>query len=305
MRTVVGLRRPLFKSANLDAQQAIRSEALRDILRAGGVTAALGAGFRGLMGLRDILGYRRRLKDKHYLGPSVLAVPVPVRPSVQDKEKVQAPMLDKSGGYKKASEPTTRMGLWWYLPGMVLAGATGTAGGYKLMDALIHQKRKLDLKSEIENARDKYYRAVLQQYDPNFVPKAEAVPDYPLPKKTENKPTISKSIKLASLDADLEDLCAEVDKVLEKRALSEWAGKALGIYGALATLLALGAGSVAYDAARSRSTAKMMENAIQQREVERLMRRPPEIHAIPTPIKIVPPVKSPSDDDGKKMFPGE
>lgn len=307
MRTVVGLRRPLFKSA--DSQQMLRSDAWRDILTAGGIAAALGAGFRGLVGLnKQILDYARKPKDgKRYLGPLVMSVPVPVYSSEQDKEKAQALMLDKAGSYKKASDPSSRLDLPWYLPAVTLAGVTGLAGGYNLTDYLINKKRKLDLKSEIEDARDEYYRTVLQQYNPTFVPTAEAVPDYPLPKKTVNKPTIGQSIKLASLDADLEDLCAEVDKVLEKRALSNWAGKALGIYGALATLLALGSGAAAYSMTRSRSTDSMIEKALREREIERWMRRPPEIQAIPTPVRIVQPVEPPSGDDEKKkkMLPGE
>lgn len=65
-----------------------------------------------------------------------------------------------------------------------------------------------------------------------------------------------------------------------------WAGKGLGIYGTLAGLLALGSGTAAYKFTKDRSTNKLMEDAIKQRERERWARRPPEIYAIPTPVRL-------------------
>lgn len=73
---------------------------------------------------------------------------------------------------------------------------------------------------------------------------------------------------------------------VKKADMPGWAGKGLGIYGTLAGLLALGSGTAAYKFTKDRSTNKLMEDAIKQRERERWARRPPEIYAIPTPVRL-------------------
>jgi hypothetical protein len=284
MNQVTGLRRPLTKMANPDA--AIRGDALNDIMTVGGLGLAGGIGLRGLMGLRYMFG-RSRPNLSRSLGPTVISVPTPVFTNPRDEARAQA-QAQKMSSDKAAI--ASRSELPFYLPGMTMAGIGGLAGGYKLMDLLMGNKRRTDLNDEVAAARDEYRQALLAQYDPANVPAAGSVPDAPLPAKTVNHPPAGASklpLKMASLDQDLDALCGEVEKVaIEKQAIPGWMGKGLGVYGTLASLLALGSGVAAYNVTKSRSPNKLMEDAIKARERQRWASRPPEIYAIPTPVRL-------------------
>lgn len=273
--TPLGLRRPLHKAA-LGPADPIPGEALKDILTVGGLAAAGGIGARGLLGLRYMFG-RRRPNLSRAIGPTVISVPTPVYRNPKDEERAQALAL-------KTANVTSRTQLPWYLPGVTLAGIGGLAGGYKLMDYLMDRKRKSDLQAEVDAAKADYHKAMIDQYDPAAVPAAGAVvPDLPLPAKTVNPGGAPQlALKAAGLQADLDALVAQV----EKQAMPGWAGKGLGIYGTLASLLALGSGAAAYKFTKDRSTNTLMEDALKQRERERWARRPPEVYAIPTPVKL-------------------
>lgn len=355
MTQVKGLRRPLFKTAS-PIEDAIKNDALKDILTVGGMAAAGGIGARGLLGLRYMFG-RRKPNLTRALGPTVLSVPTPVYANAQDEARAQKyagvlddvnkgfsgmhakvesmypgvtsgkttnhaglanaasiagsiakPLAIGAGAYglyralkpkpkpipaaEKTAAPhilSDRTELPWYYPGVTMAGVGGLAGGYKLMDYLMDKKRKADLADETEEAKAQYHQAMLDQYNPASVPAAGVVPDFPVPTKTVNPmPGAAKmSLKAAALQNDLDAMCEEVEKfAAEKQAMPGWMGQGLGAYGALASLLALGSGTAAYKFTKDRSTNKLMEDAIKQRERERWGRRPPEIYAVPTPVKL-------------------
>lgn len=288
MTQVKGLARPLHKSAGgppaaidpVDAE--IRSQALKDILTVGGLAAAGGIGARGLLGLRYMFG-RRRPDLSRAIGPTVISIPTPVFKNPRDEVRAR-------GLAKAANAPLSgRTGLPWYLPGLTLAGVGGLAGGYRLMDVLMDKKRKADLEAEILAAKDDYHRALLDQYDPAMVPSADTMPDEPLPAKTVNAPAGAAKLRLksAELQTDLDALANQVEKVgAEKAAMPNWANKGLGVYGTIAALLALGSGTAAYNYTKKRSTNRLLEDSLRQRERDRWSRRPPELYAIPTPVKL-------------------
>lgn len=279
MTRPVGLRRPLFKAAG--GEDVIRADAINDILTAGGLAAAGGITARGLLGLRYMFG-RRKPNTSRMLGPTVVSVPTPVFTTPLQQQRAR----DRA---YKAAGAATRGELPWYLPGLTLAGVGGLAGGYKLMDVLMDRKRKSDLKAEEAAAEAEYRKALLAQYDPANVPGPGVVPDVPLPAKTVNPVGAPRlSLKAAALQADLEELAAACEARAEKAAgdMPGWAGKGLGIYGTLAALLALGSGTAAYKFTKDRSTNKLMEDAIKQRERARWAARPPEVYAVPTPVRL-------------------
>ena len=247
------------RTLEVDAQR----KAIRDILATLGMGAAVGVGARGLAGAGNFFG-RTPSDVSRSPGPSVLQIPVPVYANPRDEERARRLGL-KAANWKAASP-------WWTLPGLVAAGGGGIYGGYKTMDFLMQNKRKADLEAEIAAARDRYHRALIDQYNPANVPSAEQVP------------TLDKRSEL------LRDLGKAVDTIQEAAAdfgkQADWKDNTIGLLATIGGLLAGGAGMASYNWAKSRSTQKLLEDAIKARERERYARRPPEIYAVPQPVRL-------------------
>jgi hypothetical protein len=244
----------------LDSQS--KHKAITDILSTLGVAGAVGVGARGLMGASHFLG-RPDTDLTRTIGPQVLQIGTPVYTRKKDEERARL--------MAKSASP------WWTIPGLTAAGIGGLYGGYHLMDWTMNRKRKEDLASEVEAAKQKYRQALIGQFDPANVPTADKIPSLP------SLPTL----KNAALQEDLNRLADRVEKVaqtIDKTA--EWGNNAIGIATTLAGLLAGGAGVAAYNMTKARSPNKMLEQAIKQREKERWARRPPEIYAIPQPVHL-------------------
>lgn len=377
----------------------IRADALNDILRVGGISLGAGLGIRGLLGLGSMMG-RQPADHQRMSGPSVIAIPTPVYKNPQEEEK--AKLLAMQQG--KVADVHTRSDLPWYLPGMMLAGVGGAAGGLTLMDHLLTQKRKGEIKDELEQSRQSYMDAMLHQYDPENVGVAGASPAIPLPAHTSNSvPSVPKlqSFKAAGLlggvigsaikpapapagpninkygepqppintninkygepmppqppvnlninkygepippqppintninkygeptppapvparpmapqpmapmvpkpmapspmgprppapqlappigQNKIADVIAEMSELHDKHA--DWVDKGTGAYLALASLLGLGSGAIAYNMTKANSPNAQLAAAIKQRQRERWAKSPPEIYAIPTPVHV-------------------
>lgn len=231
-----------------DTDPAIKAEAMRQILTVLGIGTAAGASARGIMGLPGLFGSRVASKR-------VSSVPVPTPYPVYVDEKERKKALQKSAeGAEKVNE------LWWYYPGMAAAGLGGLVGGHKLMDWLVTSKRRRDFESELEEAKGKYRKALLGQYDPARVP-----------------------VKTASNETS-NTLGEKLDELV--KAADGWWDKQLGRYLVLAGLLAGGTGLASYKYVKGRSDPEIMEEAMQRRERERAARRPPETFAVPVPVRV-------------------
>jgi hypothetical protein len=256
-------------------EDQVRSEALKDVLSVGGIAAAGGIGLRGLLGLKYMFG-RSKPNLTRSMGPTVISIPTPVYTTRKDEQQAMKMATDK--------QALTRSAIPWYLPGITMAGVGGLAGGYKLMDLLMDRKRKLDLQDEMTAAKGDYQQALLDQYNPSAIPAAGSIPEEPLPTKTVNPlpGQVKLPLKMAAHNPSLDTLA----DAYVKQAMPDWMGKMLGVYGAGASLLALGSGVATYRMMKDRSTNKLLEDAIKQRERDRWARRPPEVYAIPTPVRL-------------------
>jgi hypothetical protein len=243
----------------------MNQQALNNVIGATLLAGAGGIGLRGLLGMNYMFG-RRRPDLKRSLGPAVLNVPTPVFSNPNDEERAQQMVL-KQGEAKQAGGLTE---IPWYLPALTAGGVGGLFGGYKFMDWLMDRKRKADLEGEVDDARTQYRRALLEQYSPATVPSAGQVPSLP------------PLAKAAGLDELADQAEAAGERVLKQAG---W-GTAVGAYGALATLLAMGGGLAMYGATKNRNTSSLIQGAIRQRERERWARRPPEIYAVPQPVRL-------------------
>jgi hypothetical protein len=152
----------------------------------------------------------------------------------------------------------------WFWPAAIGAAGLGGYGGYKAIDQVLGGLHKRDKQRDLEEAKEEYRKALVEQYSPEGV-KAGAAQD--------------------ELNRDLSELYT-----LYKQAGGLWdtAGTATGAYLALAGLLAGGTGLATYNWAKSRSSDERLAKAIKQRERLRWATRPPEIYAIarPAPVKL-------------------
>lgn len=170
----------------------------------------------------------------------------------------------------KGTNARTEQHIPWYLPGIIGGGLLGGVGGYALSDSIIDKKRKADLQTEVDAAKEEYQQALLANYQPGQIP-------------------VQKNASVASVGAQLDRIAdllgISEDTPMEKVAgLEQILGRTLGLYGSVALPAALLAGMASYGYTRSRSSDKLLEKALKQRERDRISRRPPEIMAVPESV---------------------
>lgn len=211
----------------------------------------------GLLG-GGLLGYASRRRKKKQLDDDVKEAAV---------ENAQPNLFERA---LRGTNAVTEQHIPWYLPGMVGGGLLGTAGGYFAADKIIDKKRKADLQAEVDAAKEEYQQALLANYQPGQIPVQKHAAAHGV------------GVQLDRL-ADM--LGITVDTPLEKVAnLEQLLGRGLGLYGAVALPTAMLAGLASYGYTRERSSDKLLEEALKQRERDRVSRRPPEIVVVPEPV---------------------
>lgn len=166
-----------------------------------------------------------------------------------------------SPAWLRGDTQKTVSGIPWAIPGGMLAGLGGLAGGGALVNWLMKKRRKAKGKDELEKAQQEYESAMLAQYEPE------------------------KLHKISSATATLDQIATAA----EKRAfnLNDILGKGTGAYLTLASLLAGGAGLGTYRYLKGRSKDELLEKALKQRAMVRSLEHPPDIyiHPISRPMK--------------------
>lgn len=271
---------PCVKRA-LDPDPDLRSEALKNVLTIAGLSALAGGTIRGLVGAPYLFGTQPSGSAGTALSPATVNIPYPV---VVKKNRKPAPPMNVI----KTSEVESQYNqIPWYYPLLMGASLPAFYGGYKGVDYLMDRYRKSQLQADEEQARREYEQALLEGYPAAHVPKVQSAP------------------KLAS-EALLEEGAAALEKLAAQYVQATSAPPAAppasgsaptpvkqafpsipGLYGALATVLGLSSGALMYNYARDRSSSKLVQEAIRQRERQRWATRPPEVFAVPTPVKIV------------------
>lgn len=263
------------KTANSFATQVqgmqnslIKRDAMSDLKNLAIMSLGVGAGSRGLLGLMRSLGGDTTPHSSANV-PASLPLPVPV----EEDEKVAFNMINTD------AQATTKGGLSWYGPAMLMAGLGSAAAGWKGVDKVLDMRRKTERESELESARNEFQQALLSQYDKPVKLAAEAEPTL--------DSVFDKFAELLPLGPAAEAFTKEAFSPSE--TLAGWigpdaTGRLAGGYGMYAGLSALLAGTHMYDKAKKRSRRSIAENALEEREKRRFAEAPTEMYATPQPI---------------------
>lgn len=221
---------------------------------------SIGAGTRGLMGLRNLLSPNPDVVDTQSSIPVQVPIHLGHRPQPQEEENKTGMPFSKAAVFDARPDGGIN---WWELPGGTLAGAGGLYGGWKLVDWLMDKRRKAQQSSALERARGDYEKALQEQYASAMAAK-NASNDGP------------------SLDAVYDHLtdAAAMQAHLEKVAVNPASVvRDVGHYGAGAYLTALMAltglsGIGTYNWSKSNSRAKALEKALKRRRQARSAPQP-------------------------------
>lgn len=241
---------PVAPSFQAQHASLMRQQAMDAIKRLGLTMAGVGIGWRGLEGLVN-LG-RRNLKPRpqSLLQEHYVEVPAPRREKRSSGEEswlgqawqgFTQPFSDAWQG--SVSHPAR---IPWFPPAAAGVGAAGLYGGYKLTDKLLDQRRQADLDQELEESRREYELA------------------------------LRGGSKLAE---ELDRLCDEMEKRSSDWLSPDLAGPTAGTALTLLGTLGLGSGLLAYDMAKGRRPADVLQEAKRRQARARLRRMPLPIYA--------------------------
>jgi hypothetical protein len=260
---------PFVQAVQGMAGQQLKSDALGDVGNLALATLGLGAGARGAVGLYNLL---RNRPVNTRSGPAELPLPIPVAAPPAEEEE------EKLAGFLSGDAASTKGGLPWYGPAMMLAGMTGLGAGWKGVDMLLDSRRQKQREEELNKARSDFNNALLAQYDQPV--------------------TGLGTLKAASDDAQtMQKVAEELDVLYDQFAaaftkqadLGNIAGMATGGYGMYAGLSGLLAGAMVFDKIRKRSRANVVNKALQRRERRTFQQQPPEVYAVPEPVEMAAP----------------
>lgn len=322
---------PLLPSGNYDPRvftpgelvsiagnDKVKNVGLKTILGTLVASALATGGLRGLIGHRYLFG-RPGPRDVYKPPQSTIGVPVPDKASEEETKKTKKlfkrafdlsgllglnrlvrndagvvtevrPPSDSIFTPDAASKVTN---LPFFYPGMVAAGLVGGYGGYKLVDSWLDAKRKAELAEEVNDAKKQYKKVLLSQYNSPGTKTASAS---------------QADRTAAAIDSLYDKLCLLKKQAMEKKATwwnpLDWFGvpaeSQTGLWGvplAIATALGLYSGWSSYNAARARSSSKLIEEAFKKRERARWSARPTEFRAAPVRVSAVDKKKKAADDE--------
>jgi len=143
---------------------------------------------------------------------------------------------------RQASSPYSNPALWTLgLPAAMVSGY----GGWKLVDKILDWRRRQELDSELEGAKDEYEQLL-------------------------NATLAKQSADDTSIEQELDDLAEIVTEPVEKQAaISDIPSQGLGMLLSYAMLSALASGKLSYDYFKKRNERLIAEEALKRRAKER------------------------------------
>jgi hypothetical protein len=244
-----------------------KSEAMRRVMTALGVTAGAGIAARGAMGLGK--QFSRAVRGPSRTMPTQQMLQVPVEYEMDPEEQKLAndgaadaggSVLDSIGksfgSFIHGDNASRWYGVPWAMPAVAGAGAGGLYGGWKLTDYVMDRRRKQEMKAKLDRARKEYREALLG--------------------------------KSASDGQETEATLLHDELV----ALHKEANDAYDAMGALAGMYGTAAGGVgllgmlaAYNWAKKRQRRELVDKAQKRRFADRQMRQPLPLQAVPVAVK--------------------
>lgn len=254
-------------AAAIDRAQSVGNstnpEAMRKLLQIGIAGAITGGGLRSLYGLYEMLRRPQEAKKSPIgLNPTVVRLKAHHRPTMSMyKESAEGGVLNWLGGGTHedlVSKP-------YFLPAAAATAAGTLYGGHKVISNFLKRERKRDQKRRLEEARQLYQNALMQEYEAGE----------PLAGKTAAAPS--------ELAKSLDELVRYVVKVASEKTaggINDWAGMGTGLYLTAAGGLAGLSGLAAYNFAKGQSPGERISKAIKQRERLRWLNRPPALYFV-------------------------
>lgn len=137
------------QSVHKNYNQQLKTQAFNDILKTLGIFAGAGIATRGYLGLRD------SLSEKPIKSFRTVEMPV-VYPQEEEKEKEE----------KQADNDlaTSRIGLDYFIPSMMLGAPLAFSAAWKGMDSLLENKKQKEVEEELETAKQDYEKSLLGSY---------------------------------------------------------------------------------------------------------------------------------------------
>lgn len=262
---------------NMSASQ-LKADALRDVGAMGLTSLGVGAAGAGLAGLINLIK-RNRAQKKLRSGPALLPLPYPVEPA-------EAPnRVLKAANFLAGDAASSKAGVPWYGPAMMLTGLAGLGLGWKGVDSVLQARRRAETEDELNKARQDFHDALLSQYDK--------------PLRASGKTAADSTMRAVGtgLDEAFQTLTQLFTQPLTKQAV-DWGnlgGATLGGYGMYAGLSGLLTGALIYDKMQKRSRRAVLEKALQRRQRRRFMQSPTEIYAVPEPVTRTPQLGLPEE----------
>jgi len=270
-------------------------EALAQLLQLGLTGVGIGAGTRGLLGLRDLVSRPAYAPANIGPKPAVVEVNVPSPEEDERKRKKLAEVRPFEGDLSSVPKIDVNSvrgsGLWnwlkglthtditskpFYYPAAIGTGIGSLYAGYKGVDTILNARHKADREKELEDAKREFQNALVEQY------------------KADGAKSASPNLE-REWDILVKQATPEPGTWAE--TLNNAAGKVTGGYLALAALLAAGSGIGAYQYTKSQAPENRIAKAIKQRERLRWASKPPEIYAVSKPTSVVRPPSSAVDED--------
>lgn len=156
--------------------------------------------------------------------------------------------------------PTSKPGLWWYMPAMLGAGTLGGYGGWKLIDHILDKRRRQEIDDEVDESRNEFQEALMSQY---------------------------KRGSDSELGVALDELYNKMNKEaldLDSIVSPDTRGRALGAYATYAIPSSILGYLLVKGLADRGSRGKILEKAQRSRALKQQQSRPAELYAVPTPI---------------------
>ena len=250
------------------APNMIRQQANSDILKSMLAGLGVGAAARGGLGLARMLHGNMAAKPPKTLGPVVTKIPVPM----EEEEEQMASFLGGDGA-------TSKTGIPYYMPSMMLGTGAALAGGWAGIDKLLDSRRKKQQQEKLDNARAEFEQALLTQPGQKMASDSSG----------------------SALGEELDRLFDGVEKSAD--SMTNVLGQGAGLYGAYAGGSGLLGAYLAYSLAKKQQRRAVFEKAQQRRLVERSRQRPNEIYAVQTPVPSSTPNSAEHRDDLKDNEP--
>lgn len=229
----------------------VNQQLVQNLAKYLGLGAGVGLVARGAQGAYN-LG-RRVLKNPNpnTLKPTTIDVPMPVEEEAKLANAAGNPVTDFLGG----SNASSWTGHPLAIPGVVAAAGGGAIGSWKLMDYVLDNRRKAQMKAELAHTKRQYEQALLAQYDK----------------------------RASELGRDLDQLFT----LLQEKQAADWMdafGQATGTALLGAGGIAMLSGAITHNIAGKRRRQALLQKALRKRRREQAMSQPTRIFAVPQPI---------------------